>query len=373
MHMLPPSSNKRTFSQVSGALLELCCGPGAAERARGDVIPSIIDLGSSGSVVIGRSSRQSDVVLNLKSTPNTISRTHAEVRKSGKQWAVTDLRSVNGVFVNGFKVASTHLRDKDVVQFGGAASVPFGTRFEGSHSNVCYIFREGNERGEERGIEIKKKRRLVHHPQHVGEKFLEDEFMQKKKHEALAAQNNEISTKTQTELNGKLEVIADDKFAKLKVKFRDQNVKLKEIKNSLFEKIRCGICKQPIALPAILPCSHAFCYGCWNQSGRRTCPFCKRMYTTKEDVTRRSENLEELIFHCVKRLGSTEESKEWADRLEQQQLKLDTKPELVASNIVHIAQEQKQVLPTNIGDMGVRRLVYPQQEEESSSYSDDSD
>ncbi len=372
MPMLPPSSNKRTFPQASGALLELCCSPGAAERGRGDVIPSIIELGSSGSMVIGRSSRQSDVVLNLKSTPNTISRTHAEVRKSGKQWVVTDLHSVNGVFVNGFKVASTYLRDKDVVQFGGAASVPFGTRFEGSHSNVCYIFRGRNERGEERGIEIKKKRRLVHHPQYAGDKFLEDEFMQKK-HDALMAQNNEMSTKTQTGLNGKLQAIMDDKFTKLKVKFRDQNVKLKEIKNTLFEKIKCGICKQPIALPAILPCSHAFCYGCWNQSGRRACPFCKRMYTMKEDVTRRSENLENLIFYCIKRLGNTEESKEWSDRLEQQQLKLDIKPELVASNVVNIAQEQNQAQPVDAGDTGVRRLVYPHQEGETSSCSDDSD
>ncbi len=363
MPMLPPSSNKRTFSQVSGALLELCHGPGTAERAHGDTVPSKINLGSSGSVVIGRSSRQSDVVLNMKSTPNTISRTHAEIRKSGKQWVVTDLRSVNGVFVNGFKVASTYLRDKDAVQFGGAASVQFGTRFEGSHSNVCYTFREVNTRDDEREAGTKKKRRLAHHRQHVDEKFLEDAFLPKK-HEALAAQKKEISAKSQAERSGKVEAITDVQFAKLQAMLRDRNVKLKDIKKQLLDRIQCGVCKRPIALPAILPCSHAFCYGCWNQSGRRMCPFCKRMYSTKEDVTRRSENLEEIISHCVRHLGSTEESKKWTDRVEQQQLKLDNKPEVVvASNTAHIVQEQPPIEPpTDSGDQGVRRLVYPQQE-----------
>ncbi len=210
----------------------------------------------------------------------------------------------------------------------------------------------------------------------MGEKFLEDEPLHMI-HEALAPQNNDMSAKSQTGLSLKPEMITDvKKFGKLKVKFHRQNAKLKDIKKVLFDRIRCGMCKRPIVLPAILPCSHAFCYGCWNQSGCRTCPFCKRMYSTKEDVTRRSENLEGLIFHCLKRLGSTEESKEWADRVEQQQLKLATKPEFVASNIVHKVQELpplQQAPLTDGDDRGTRRLVYPQEEDESSPYSDDSD
>lgn len=44
--------------------------------------------------------------------------------------------STNGVFVNDFKIKEQHLEHGDVVQFGGAADIPVGTRFGGTGSHI---------------------------------------------------------------------------------------------------------------------------------------------------------------------------------------------------------------------------------------------
>jgi S1-C subfamily serine protease len=48
-----------------------------------------------------------------------VSSRHAEVRKVGNKWLLTDAQSTNGTFVNGTRVSANHeLRDGDVVWFG---------------------------------------------------------------------------------------------------------------------------------------------------------------------------------------------------------------------------------------------------------------
>ncbi|CAN0450078.1 unnamed protein product, partial [Ectocarpus sp. 8 AP-2014] len=49
---------------------------------------------------------------------------------------VQEQGSTNGVFVNEFKVQEQRLRHGDVVQFGGAADIPVGTRFDGTGSRI---------------------------------------------------------------------------------------------------------------------------------------------------------------------------------------------------------------------------------------------
>lgn len=44
--------------------------------------------------------------------------------------------STNGVFVNDFKVEVHALREGDVVQFGGAADIAVGTRFDGPGNHL---------------------------------------------------------------------------------------------------------------------------------------------------------------------------------------------------------------------------------------------
>lgn len=51
---------------------------------------------------------------------NSISRKHLEVRREGAQYLVVDLKSSNGVFVNGQKVDQILLNDKDEIRIGRA-------------------------------------------------------------------------------------------------------------------------------------------------------------------------------------------------------------------------------------------------------------
>jgi hypothetical protein len=68
---------------------------------------------SGSRVVIGRS-RQCDVVVD---DPN-ISREHAELRRDGEDWTISDLGSTNGVKVNRRRVESARLKDGDRITLG---------------------------------------------------------------------------------------------------------------------------------------------------------------------------------------------------------------------------------------------------------------
>jgi pSer/pThr/pTyr-binding forkhead associated (FHA) protein len=64
-------------------------------------------------VTVGRH-QQSDVFLN----DITVSRRHAELRKEDKRYAVTDLGSLNGTYVNRARVDSSVLASGDELQVG---------------------------------------------------------------------------------------------------------------------------------------------------------------------------------------------------------------------------------------------------------------
>jgi HD-GYP domain-containing protein (c-di-GMP phosphodiesterase class II) len=56
---------------------------------------------------------------------SSVSRKHAEIRLNGQGWAVKDLESTNGTFVNGVRLATDDrpLRSRDIVQFGKVAMI----------------------------------------------------------------------------------------------------------------------------------------------------------------------------------------------------------------------------------------------------------
>lgn len=60
-----------------------------------------------------------DVVLD----DGQASRRHAEVRKVGGSYVVTDLKSKNGTYVNGSPVSSWTLREGDLISIGNAQMV----------------------------------------------------------------------------------------------------------------------------------------------------------------------------------------------------------------------------------------------------------
>ena len=79
------------------------------------------DFPFEGPIVLGRSA---DVDVRLEDA--TVSRRHAQLRREGAGWIVADLKTHNGTFVNGRRIAQpTPLREGDRVQFGAVV-----TRFQ---------------------------------------------------------------------------------------------------------------------------------------------------------------------------------------------------------------------------------------------------
>ena len=92
--------------------LEQVAGPGAPKEFT-------LELDET---VLGRS-----LQANISIESGRISRKHATVRRAGPEFAVTDLDSANGVFLNGIKTHSAILREGDTLQIG----------------DVVFVFHEG--------------------------------------------------------------------------------------------------------------------------------------------------------------------------------------------------------------------------------------
>ena len=67
-----------------------------------------------GEITLGRSA-----ACNIQAESATVSKVHAQVRRTTDQLVVQDLGSSNGTFVNGNRVMSAELRDGDVLSLGG--------------------------------------------------------------------------------------------------------------------------------------------------------------------------------------------------------------------------------------------------------------
>ena len=75
--------------------------------------PRLFELKDGSSVRIGRAA-SNDITL----PHNSISRSHAEIASNHDSWVITDLRSANGVLVNGSPVEAAQLKSGDVIALG---------------------------------------------------------------------------------------------------------------------------------------------------------------------------------------------------------------------------------------------------------------
>lgn len=75
--------------------------------------PRLYELKDGSSVRIGRAA-SNDITL----PHNSISRSHAEIESNHDSWTVTDLRSANGVLVNGSRIETAQLKSGDVIALG---------------------------------------------------------------------------------------------------------------------------------------------------------------------------------------------------------------------------------------------------------------
>jgi hypothetical protein len=108
----PPVLRLIDAAQTLGRRLRRDGGvPGAAALLLG------LDWGSGveDDLLMGRDARICDVVL----ADHTVSRRHAQLRRRDGRWTIEDLRSTNGILVNGQRVGRCQLRPGDRIFLGG--------------------------------------------------------------------------------------------------------------------------------------------------------------------------------------------------------------------------------------------------------------
>eukprot|EP00823_Brevimastigomonas_motovehiculus_P004516 TRINITY_DN298_c3_g1_i1.p1 TRINITY_DN298_c3_g1~~TRINITY_DN298_c3_g1_i1.p1 ORF type:complete len:327 (+),score=119.09 TRINITY_DN298_c3_g1_i1:59-982(+) len=106
-------------------------------------LPTLIDLTQQESTVFGRSSQDSNVVLDSTRKPRMISRIHARIiaDPTFATYSIFDNKSINGIFVNDRRVESAILKEGDVITFGGAMpSTKFGDLLPQPYSEFVYRF-----------------------------------------------------------------------------------------------------------------------------------------------------------------------------------------------------------------------------------------
>lgn len=104
MHRVPLAVR----SETEPDLLEQRRGPGAPRT-----LPIVQDA-----VIIGRSEG-----VDFRIPSFSVSRQHARIRRNGPELSITDLDSQHGVLVNGTRVHSAVLRDRDQLQLGDAVFI----------------------------------------------------------------------------------------------------------------------------------------------------------------------------------------------------------------------------------------------------------
>src|ERR1700722_550286 len=91
--------------------------PHFLEQIKGEGAPSRFNL-SGDEMVIGREQGVGIHVLG-----ESVSRRHAKIQRRNQEYAVSDLDSSHGIYLNGIKIYSAVLRDGDVLQLGDAVFV----------------------------------------------------------------------------------------------------------------------------------------------------------------------------------------------------------------------------------------------------------
>lgn len=111
---LPPEGRLvRGLTGLVGSLSAVTARIGAAWRA--PRLPRFqLPGGALPRVLIGRAPGCQFVLADV-----SVSRTHAELRRSGDNWLLSDLGSMNGTLVNGYRIfAPTRVRPGDEIAFG---------------------------------------------------------------------------------------------------------------------------------------------------------------------------------------------------------------------------------------------------------------
>ena len=113
----PPADDDTLILRLLGAEPQQAVGP---RRARiwlldpsGQQVDRALDLAAEATII----GRRDDCTIVLPS--NTVSRRHAEIRRDGERWLLSDLGSTNGTLLNGEPVIGAEpLADRDEIGVG---------------------------------------------------------------------------------------------------------------------------------------------------------------------------------------------------------------------------------------------------------------
>lgn len=324
--------------------------------------PDVIRLDKQ-SIILGRSTAVNtcDAIINVKPSPsrhsrlgvidNIISRRHAQILRvlespsckyEGNpqwKWVVKDLGSINGVFVNGYKVLEEDLHDGDEIQLGGAAMLNVGDRFQGNLAAIVYRFRiiENTNASRPQTVKTPKRQRSsspttsvqsaqsasrfavvpssvmappssdsralintsnlrrggevdLEEAVHNAEERARDSEEKVNKSEARCRMLEANNIAVQAALVEAQRDIATLKAARdgqqsaadiakaqaEKVAQAEKQLR-RQLAESLFSEATCAMCQKLLLDATILPCLHTMCLTCWNKQAQSSaaCPLCE--------------------------------------------------------------------------------------------------
>ncbi|RWR99684.1 E3 ubiquitin-protein ligase RNF8-like protein, partial [Dinothrombium tinctorium] len=326
-----------------------------------------------------------DVECDIRISNIEISRRHAKLVKIGDNWTISDLKSTNGVYVNGKQVQPFQqhfLKDGDIIAFGPSDKTEFIYKFTRSNHfgafsvemplATDFVSKTSEKRSKSAVAEAKHSKvaasknsiasssKLDTETYKVGEKqgaVAKPELNDvKMSNNEIAAPNSNHKSKRGKALNEKEQLIKKLRLELSKTTKNEEKLKEKALKDGngnqlanegascsgqkvkrkyedIFEsELTCSICHELFIQPVNLNCSHTFCVYCielWkkNKNSHRECPVCRKPMTS----TTRQLVIENLIDKIINEMDEEAKLKR-SQVVEERKKLLEQMPSTSADN-----------------------------------------
>eukprot|EP00002_Diphylleia_rotans_P039987 TRINITY_DN9394_c0_g1_i2.p1 TRINITY_DN9394_c0_g1~~TRINITY_DN9394_c0_g1_i2.p1 ORF type:complete len:471 (+),score=92.08 TRINITY_DN9394_c0_g1_i2:110-1522(+) len=324
-------------------------------------LPSEISVAAA-SVTVGRSAKDSDITVESKQTPRILSRRHATISRIetdlGLEWKIKDEGSMNGTFVNGFRVLTEKIKDGDIITFGGGSNVQIGECYQENHSGFQYQFKDlsgkpeklSNTTPRQSNAEIlsfsldqsypppsekSKNSGTFSHPCALSKNDNEQEKVSLQSRSSIT---RDVQTETEDVVHPEPDsnrasheqqrMLCEDLFVWMESN-RDLRAQLKIVQDNMsksigdseriyqrkealeasmkgiLEGLSCAICSDVMFQSIMLECSHYFCSECYSKwsASKKECPIC-RLHISKEPI--RSLLIDQTIQLAVENVETLE-------------------------------------------------------------------
>ncbi|KAH7641089.1 e3 ubiquitin-protein ligase ring2-like protein [Dermatophagoides farinae] len=269
-----------------------------------------------------------DLKSDFHITSIEISRVHARIFNLGSSWYLENLRSTNGVYVNGQKVAwRVRLTDNCFVTFGPFESSSFRYVFVenyqvfmnmqrnatlGKTIQCSFVLGAGTATGD-----------ITHLSTQPGEDDIKRDFDRKHFEQSMTINLMKIKSdfsKFEKDFKNKKQELdsirAEAEMVGKELKRKAEMVKGPDaLKNVLLNEISCSVCCDIMHEPTVLNCEHTFCFTCinaWSRRGKQQCPVCRKKFSRMTKSIRFHSLINLILDHYL----SEEEKKERKESIE---------------------------------------------------------